>query len=112
MVQPASAQFGAMLAKCIESSTSFASIRQVDVSYVPDGPPAAMIVPARYRIAAGKMQEYLGLFKSEVLPIYRKAKVGVTVSARGIGANPNDVVVSTPTQSMQTWTAALSYLNN
>jgi hypothetical protein len=41
------------------------------------------------------MQDFENLVKSDILPIYKKAKVSLTVNRRGAGANPNDVTMST-----------------
>jgi len=93
--QPATARLSEQMRKCIESSNSFASTLLPEISYTPDGPPAPMIVTVRYHIAAGKLEDYINLMKSDVLPVYKKANVGVTVRRRTLGANPNDVVMST-----------------
>jgi len=93
--ETASARLGEKLRKCTESSTSYSITRLADLSNVLDGPPPQMIVSARYRIAPGKATEFQNLVKSEILPVYKKAKVGLTVSQRGPGANPNDVTMST-----------------
>ena len=50
-----------------------------------------MGVFSRRRIAPGKMQEYEDFIKTEILPIYKKAKEPYTVTRRGLGANNNDV---------------------
>jgi hypothetical protein len=68
--------------------------RMTDVSNVLDTAPD-MIVTARYRIAQGKLDEFRSMMKSEVLPVYKKANMGLIVNQRGPGANPNDVTVST-----------------
>jgi hypothetical protein len=93
--QPASARLNEKLRKCTVSSTSYANTRLVDLSNVLEGPPPQMIVSARYRISPGKMQDFENLVKSDILPVYKKAKNGLTVSRRGVGANPNDVTMST-----------------
>ncbi len=93
--QPASARLAEKLRKCTLGSTSYAVTRMADLSNVLDGPPAQMLVTARYRIAPGKMTDFQNLFKSDVLPVYKKAKAGVTVNQRGVGANPNELTVST-----------------
>jgi len=54
-----------------------------------------MLVTARYRISPGKNTEFQNLIKSEVLPLYKKAKVGLIVNQRGPGGNPNDITMST-----------------
>jgi len=86
-----SARLGEKLRKCILSSNSFSATRQGDLSNVIDGAPPAVAVFARYRIAPGKMPDFQNLVKSDVLPVYKKAKVSFTVSRRGLGANVNDV---------------------
>jgi hypothetical protein len=80
--------------KCIESQTIYEQTRLVDISNVLTTPPK-VIVSARYRIAAGKIPDFIALVKSDVLPVYKKAKVQLVVNQRGPGANVNDVTMST-----------------
>jgi hypothetical protein len=87
---PGAARLTAKLAKCEVNVTSYEAIRLADISNVLDAPPA-VIVSARYRITAGKMAEFRELVKSEILPVYKKAKVTLIVNQRGPGANPADV---------------------
>src|SRR5262249_35355478 len=89
-----SARLTAKLAKCVVSSHSYMITRLDDISNVLD-PPPAVVVGVRYRIAAGKNQEFHDLFKSDILPVYKKAKVHVTVNRRGPGGNPADYTVVT-----------------
>jgi hypothetical protein len=91
---PGAARLTGKLNKCIESSNSYMNTRLADISNPLDTPPM-IIVSVRYRSAQGKLQEYRDLFKSEILPVYKKAKVSVTVNQRGPGANPGDVTVVT-----------------
>jgi hypothetical protein len=91
---PGAARLNGKLAKCLVSTNSYMSTRLDDISNVMDTPPT-VIVAVRYRIAQGKMQEFRDLFKSELLPVYKKAKVSVTVNQRGPGGNPADVNVVT-----------------
>jgi hypothetical protein len=84
----------AKLRKCTESQTSYANTRLTDISNVLDAP-TDIIVTARYRIAPGKMPDFEALVKSDVLPVYKKAKVSLLVNRRGVGANPNDVTMVT-----------------
>jgi len=93
--ETAAARLQEKLRKCTESSTSYVNTRLANLSNVLDGAPPQMIVNARYRIAPGKMTDFQNLVKSEILPVYKKAKVGLTVNQRGAGANPNDVTMST-----------------
>jgi len=57
---------------------------------------AAKIVSVRLRLAPGKMDEFQNLFKAEMLPAYKKVKADVTVTVRSLGANPNDVTITSP----------------
>ena len=93
--QPAAFRLNDKLRKCTESSTSYAITRLTELSNVPEGPMPKMLVTARYRIAPGKAAEFRSLVKSEILPVYKKAKNGLLVNARGVGANPNDITMST-----------------
>ncbi|MEO8051594.1 MAG: hypothetical protein ABI833_14340 [Acidobacteriota bacterium] len=43
------------------------------------------------RVAPGRLQDYQDFVKSEILPIYKKANDGYTVTRRGLGANSSDV---------------------
>lgn len=70
------------------------STRLDDISNVLETPPQ-VVVSVRYRITAGKTQEFRDLFKSEILPVYKKEKVHVSVLQRGPGANPGDVSLVT-----------------
>jgi hypothetical protein len=94
----------AMLVKCIESSTSFMSTRLDEISNLAqsDAIPPILVV-ARYRIAPGKLQEFINLMKSDVLPVYKKAGVRMTVMQRGPGTNPNDVTVGTFFKTFAEW---------
>jgi hypothetical protein len=90
------ARLGEKLRKCTVSSQSFLSTRLDDLSNPPDpSQPPKILVSTRVRIAPGKMPEFQSLIKTDVLPVYKKAKAGYTVSQRGLGANSNDVVLST-----------------
>jgi hypothetical protein len=93
--QPAAARLGEKLRKCTVSTSSYAITRMADLSNVLEGPPPQMLVSVRYHIAPGKMPEFQNLVKSEVLPVYKKAKTGLIVSQRGPGANTTDVTMST-----------------
>jgi hypothetical protein len=92
---PGAARLNEKLRKCVESSTSYMITRLTEISNVSDGAMPDMIVTARYRIAPGRMQDFENLMKTEVLPIYKKAKMGLIVNQRGPGANTTDVTVST-----------------
>jgi hypothetical protein len=104
-MEPAAyARFSEMARKCTESSTSFMSTRLDEISNLIQNdaiPP--ILVSARYRIAAGKMQEFINLTKSDILPVYKKAGVRMTVAQRGVGANPNDVTTNTYYKTFADW---------
>jgi hypothetical protein len=92
---PGSNRLNEKLRKCIDSSTSYMITRLPEISNILEGPTPDMIVTVRYNIAPGKFTDYENLMKTEVLPVYKKAKVGLIVNQRGPGANTSDVTVST-----------------
>jgi hypothetical protein len=81
--------------KCLVSQNAFATTQRLDLSNVIPGAVPAVVVIVRYRITPGKAQEFENLVKSEILPVYKKAKVGFTVTQRGPGANTTDVTLGT-----------------
>jgi hypothetical protein len=90
------ARLNEKMRKCLVSQNGFATTRLADLSNViPGAPPAAVVVFVRYRITPGKMQDFENLVKSDILPVYKKAKVGLTVTQRGPGANTADVTLGT-----------------
>jgi hypothetical protein len=93
--QPGAARLNEKIRKCVVSSTSYSNTRLTEISNILEGPLPAKLVTVRYRIAPGKMTEFENLVKSDVLPVYKKAKVALLVSRRGPGANTTDVTMST-----------------
>lgn len=85
------ARLTAKLSKCLDSRQVFISNSLPELSYLPTGELPPMGVFSRRRIAPGKMQEYEDFIKTEILPVYKKAKEPYTVTRRGLGANNNDV---------------------
>jgi hypothetical protein len=82
----------AKLAKCVVSSNSFMSTLLTDLS----NQVIRLRSAGRCAIALrGKTQEFQSLVKSEILPVYKKAKANLAVLQRGPGANPADVVLAT-----------------
>jgi hypothetical protein len=86
------ARLAAKLQKCLESRQVFISNALPELSSAPAGQLPALGVFTRVRVATGKLEDYEAFVKGEVLPIYKKADVGLTVTRRGLGANANDVV--------------------
>lgn len=83
------------LRRCVDSSQSFMATRVDELSnLIPGAKPPAVVTYLRVRVAPGKMQEVRNLFKAEVLPIFKKQNVGLTVTQRGIGADSNDLSFS------------------
>ncbi len=84
------------LRKCLVSQNAFSVTRLDELSnLIPGAPPPGVVVFVRYRVAPGKMQEFQSLVRSDILPVYKKAKVGLTVTRRGPGANTADVSLGT-----------------
>jgi hypothetical protein len=57
--------------------------------------PAAVWTTVRYRVTAGKNQDYETYLKADIMPVYAKAKAaekiaGYSVARRGPGANTRD----------------------
>jgi hypothetical protein len=92
----ANARLAEKLRRCVETTNSFMSTRLDDLSIgaADDAPPVVGYV--RIRVAPGKMQEVQNILKSDILPVYKKQKSGLTISRRGLGANGNDLGISTP----------------
>jgi len=95
--EAAAARLAEKLRKCTESNANWIITELTNISnIIPNAPPPAKIVSTRYRIAPGKMQDFQNLVKTDVLPALQKAKSPVTINSRGMGANPNDVVATSP----------------
>jgi hypothetical protein len=86
------ARLAAKLQKCTESRQVFISNALPELSSGPAGQLPALGVFTRVRVATGRLEDYEAFLKGEILPIYKKADVGMTVSRRGLGANANDIV--------------------
>jgi len=93
----ANARLGEKQRKLIESTANWVSTQLPDLSNNPNSIFAApKTILTRIRVAPGKMQEFQSLFKSDLLPAFKKGKQDVAVFVRGFGANPNDIVLSSP----------------
>jgi hypothetical protein len=86
------ARLAAKLQKCTESRQVYISNALPELSSGPAGQLPALGVFTRVRVATGKLEDYEAFLKSEILPIYKKADVGMTVTRRGLGADSNDVI--------------------
>ena len=86
------ARLAAKLQKCLESRQVFISNSMPELSSGPAGQLPALGVFTRVRVATGKLEDYEAFVKSEILPIYKKADVGLTVTRRGLGADSSDIV--------------------
>ena len=93
----ANARLGEKQRKCLESAANWILTQMTPLSNITAGsPPPAKIISTRIRLGPGKMDDFQNLIKSDVLPAYKKVKVDLTVSIRGFGANPNDVILTSP----------------
>jgi len=80
--------------RCIESQTLFVSTRVDELSSVPKNP-APIWVSVRYRVAPAKGPDYENYLKTDIVPVYAKAKeagkiAGYSVARRGPGAETRD----------------------
>lgn len=86
------ARLFAKLRKCINGSRTYVFTRNDDLSILPDpSSPPPVSVTIRRRITPGKTQDYENYIRTELLPVYKKAKAegkiaGYTVGSRGLGA--------------------------
>ncbi len=94
-------RLSAKLRKCVTGGRSYIITRNNELSLVPDPKaPPPVSVTIRRRIAPGKAQEYQNFIRTELLPVYKKAKAdgkiaGYVVSSRGLGAVLGDVATTT-----------------
>jgi hypothetical protein len=85
-------RLAAKLQKCVESRQVYISNALPELSSAAAGQFPALGVFTRVRVATGRLEDYEAFLKGEILPIYKKADVGLTVTRRGLGANANDVI--------------------
>jgi len=88
------ARLQAKTRRCIESQALFVSTRVEELTSMPKSLPAVW-TSVRYRVEAGKNQDYENFLKADIMPLYAKAKAagkiaGYSVSRRGPGANTRD----------------------
>jgi hypothetical protein len=90
------ARLAEKLRRCISGASSFLNTVLPDVSNpgVISDPPIVGFL--RLRVAPGKMEEYLNLYKSEVLPLLKKADSWVLVASRRLGTDGYDLTFETP----------------
>ena len=92
----ASARLIAKLRKCIESQRTYLTNTVSELSLLPDPKaPPLVSVTTRVRTTPGREQDFENYVKTDLLPVYKKAKAegkiaGYTVSRRGFGANLQD----------------------
>lgn len=79
------------LRRCVLSTSTFLSTALPEVSNPgQDGHPP-IVGLLRLRVAPGKMDEYLNLYKAEVLPLLKKADAKVLVASRRLGTDGYDL---------------------
>ena len=89
----------AKLGRCVVSSRRYIFYREENLSQPPEKP-AAVTVSSRRRIAPGKRPAWESFYKTEILPLFKKAKAegkiaGFSVTRRSLGALSNEVVITT-----------------
>jgi hypothetical protein len=84
------------LRRCVASSSSFLSTALPESSNPGETKAPAIVGFLRLRIAAGKMEEYVSLYKAEVLPLLKKADSKVFVASRRLGTDGYDLTFETP----------------
>jgi hypothetical protein len=84
------------LLRCIASTSSFLSTGLPDISNPGETRDPKLVGFLRLRITPGKMEEYVNLYKTEVLPLLRKADSKVFVASRRLGTDGYDLTFETP----------------
>jgi hypothetical protein len=111
------AQLQAKTRRCIESQSLYVSTRVGELTSMPKSP-AAIWTTVRYRVTAGKGQEYENYLKTDIMPVYAKAKAagkvaGYSLARRGPGANTRDrttVIYTDKIASMESGTVITQML--
>ena len=92
----AAARLIAKLRKCLDGQRSwvFEAINELSSLPPPNAPPLVG-VSTRVRVAPGRTQDYENFVKTDIVPVYRKAKAegkiaGYWVTRRSLGANAQD----------------------
>jgi hypothetical protein len=84
------------LRRSIVGSYSFLSTALPEISNPGEGKKPPIVALLRLRIAPGKMEEYIDLYKAEVLPLLKKGDSVVSVASRRLGTDGYDVTFETP----------------
>lgn len=93
----AAARLNGKIRKCIETQRTYLANRVNDLT-IPAGDALLSRMVVR-RVAQGKTQDYLTYYRAEVFPALKKAKeqgkiAGAQVSARGMGAQSNEITTT------------------
>ena len=92
----ADAKVAERLRRCLTGASSFLSTALPDISNPGDVRNPPVVGFLRLRIAPGKMEEYVNLYKAEVLPLLKKADSRVFVASRRLGTDGYDLTFETP----------------
>jgi hypothetical protein len=84
------------LRHCIVSTSSFLSTALPEISNPGETKITQVVGFLRLRIMPGKMEEYVSLYKAEVLPLLKKADSKVFVASRRLGTDGYDLTFETP----------------
>jgi len=94
--EAAAALFG-KLSKMEESSSNWITTRMDALGNDSAASTTApLLISVRVRVSPGKMNDMEAFVKSDLAPAFKKAKAGLQVNIRSFGANPNDIVFSSP----------------
>ncbi len=89
----AAARLTAKLRKCVNGQRTYIINRVSELSIPPDpAAPPLVSVTTRVRVAPGKVEDFENYIKTDLLPVYKKAKAegkiaGYVVSRRSLGTN-------------------------
>jgi len=84
------------LQRCIAASRTFLSTSLPDISNPGETPNPPVVGFLRLRINPGKTEEYINLYKTEVLPLLKKADSKVFAASLRLGTDGYDLTLETP----------------
>jgi hypothetical protein len=82
--------------RCVAGTSSFLSTALPDISNPGEIKNPGIVGFLRLRVVPGKMEEYVSLYKAEVLPLLKKADAKVFAASRRLGTDGYELTFETP----------------
>jgi hypothetical protein len=96
LAQGADTGLAERLRRCVSATSSFLSTAIPEISNPDEVRYPPVVAFLRLKVAPGKMDEYLNLYKAEMLPAIKKAEFHVFASSRRLGTDGYDLTFETP----------------